>query len=111
MGPSGPVTLNGGTLQWGSSFALDSARTITVGASGGTIDTNGNDVGLGTGYNAAIGGSGTLTKTGAGVYVCIDNPSWTGKLTVKGPMGRRGWKGASWRRASKRRRSRASSPA
>ncbi len=31
--------------------------------------------------------------------------------SVKGPMGRRGWKGASCRRASRRRRSRVSSPA
>ncbi|GHU28803.1 hypothetical protein FACS189497_05200 [Betaproteobacteria bacterium] len=63
FGTTGAITLNGGGLQWASSTTTDiSSRLATLGASGGTFDTNGNSVTFTTGFS----GTGGLTKTGAG---------------------------------------------
>ena len=52
---TGAITLNGGGLQWASGNTLDiSSRLAALGASGGTFDTNGNNVTLDL---AAIGGT------------------------------------------------------
>jgi hypothetical protein len=63
---TGDITLNDGTLMWetyGSPNTDDiSSQLQPIGAGGGTLDTNGNDVTLAD----AFGGSGPLIKTGAG---------------------------------------------
>ena len=63
---AGGVTLNGGTLQFtgsGAFIAVAAARTITLGSSGGTIDTSGFGPGSGnqTSIAANITGTGPLT--------------------------------------------------
>lgn len=57
---AGNVTLDGGTLRAGA--ALSSARTLVIGAGGGTLDTGANAVAL----SGVLGGAGLLTKTGTG---------------------------------------------
>ncbi|PTX94009.1 hypothetical protein DB345_20820 [Spartobacteria bacterium LR76] len=76
---SGNITLNGGGLQWAAATTDDvSARLNAIGASGGTFDTNGNDVTLAT----ALTGSGALTKAGGGVLAITADGSYSGKLTI-----------------------------
>ena len=57
------VTLNGGGLQWATGNTLDiSSKLAPLGAAGGILDTNGNNVTLAS----AITGSGGLAKQGLG---------------------------------------------
>ena len=74
---AGGLTFNGGTLQYGAGFA--SARTVTIGAGDGTIDTNGNIATL----SGPITGAGTLTKAGTGTLILTGNSnSFSGTTTV-----------------------------
>src|SRR5262249_6802554 len=74
------ITLNGGGLQWATGNTLDiSSRLTALGASGGTFDTNGNDVTFGTGLSG-----GSLTKTGAGTLTLGTANTYTGGTTVNG---------------------------
>ena len=73
---SGGLTFTGGTLQATSAFTID--RSVTVGAGGGTFDTNGNDLRV----SRAIGGSGGLTKTGPGILTLSGANSYTGGTFV-----------------------------
>jgi autotransporter-associated beta strand protein len=60
---SGKVTFNGGGLQWTPGNTTDiSPQLNAIGAGGGTVDLNGNDVTFGT----ALSGGGALTKIGNG---------------------------------------------
>src|SRR5262249_17522477 len=60
---TGAITLNGGGLQWATGNTLDiSSRLAPLGVSGGTFDTNGNNVTLAS----VIGGTGNLVKSGGG---------------------------------------------
>jgi autotransporter-associated beta strand protein len=74
------LNLNGGTLQFAaaSAFNLTTNRGITLGASGGTIDTNG----VSTLYAGVMTGTGGFTKTGAGSLYLTGYNSFTGKVTV-----------------------------
>jgi outer membrane autotransporter protein len=74
--PSGAVTFNGGTLQFGS--ALSSARAMTVNANGGVIDTQGNTDTL----SGVISGSGALTKIGSGALVLTGANAYAGGTTI-----------------------------
>jgi len=86
----GGLTLNGGTLQYATSFSgngsgdLTSIGTagVTIASGGGTIDTNGNSVT----YAGSIGngGSGALTKTGAGTLTLSSASTYTGGTTISG---------------------------
>jgi autotransporter-associated beta strand protein len=86
---AGNITLNGGTLQFGASFDISNNRGITLGAGGGTIDTQ--SFSNPSGYNATAGGftgSGDLTKLGAGTFFAAAtsgglNTTWKGKLIIK----------------------------
>ncbi len=62
------IWLDGGTLQWGGNYDLNQHRTIVIGNSGGTLDTNGFQITGSTG-NGNVTGPGTLTKTGAGTFL------------------------------------------
>ena len=76
---AGGVTLNGGTLRLAG--ALTSGRAFTVGASGGTLDTQANAAIL----TGAIGGSGALAKTGTGALTLTGNSApYGGTFTLAG---------------------------
>lgn len=73
---SGGVTLNGGTLRFSS--AASSARGYTAGAMGGTLD-HANALTL----SGAIGGAGTMGKTGVGLLTLTgDSAAFAGTLAV-----------------------------
>ncbi len=77
---SDQLTLNGGTLQTAASFAIDdSNRGITVGASGGTIETN-----SGTTLTAAnaVTINGALSKTGDGTLALNATNTGSGAINV-----------------------------
>lgn len=74
------ITLDGGTLQAGATMTL-SNRGIFMNAAGGTIDTNGYNLTL----NGAIrdsGGSGQLTKTGAGTFLLREVSTYRGPTRI-----------------------------
>jgi fibronectin-binding autotransporter adhesin len=79
------ITFAGGTLQWGSSNTSDPSsggRVISINAGGATLDTNGNNVIIGS----AIGnsGAGTFTKVGAGTLTLSVDNTFTGATSIKG---------------------------
>ena len=77
---SGGLTFDGGALQFLAQFDLSSARTITLNAGGGTIDTNG----FNTAITWAIGGIGGLTKAGAGTLTLTAVNAYQGLTTISG---------------------------
>ena len=82
LGTSGLVTFSGGTLQYTAANATDySPRFSTAARQAYAIDTNGRDVTFATGLTS---GSGTLTKTGAGILTLIASNSYSGGTTVLG---------------------------
>jgi autotransporter-associated beta strand protein len=80
---SGAVVFNSGTLRAQSNQAalLAGFETgdVTIQAGGGSIDSNGYSVGISTG----IGGSGILTKQGAGTLLLAGNNSHAGGTVVR----------------------------
>lgn len=58
------ITLNGGGISSNSGFVLNANRGITLGSAGGTISTISNLT-----YNGKITGTGSLTKTGANMFI------------------------------------------
>ena len=77
------VSINGGTLRYAAGNTEDiSTKTVTVGPSGATIDTNGNDVTLANTIGNA--GTGGFTKSGAGTLTLGGSNSYTGSTTVAG---------------------------
>ena len=81
---TGPLTFNGGTLQFDSSFDLSPSRVITLNAAsggfagGGTFDTNG----FTTTISQVMLGTGGLTKAGAGTLLLANDNTYTGGTTV-----------------------------
>ncbi|EDY17000.1 autotransporter-associated beta strand repeat protein [Chthoniobacter flavus Ellin428] len=75
---TGPVTLNGGGLQWSTLIDI-SSQLAPIGPLGGTFDTNGNSFS----FNNPISGTGTLTKTGDGTLTLNpDSLGFSGGFTV-----------------------------
>jgi autotransporter-associated beta strand protein len=79
----GPITLNGGTFQWGTGITADiSAQGLVVGALGGILDSDGNNVTMAN----PIRGTGTLTvvnSTGSGsINLSANNPVFNGSVAV-----------------------------
>ncbi|MFD0895237.1 autotransporter-associated beta strand repeat-containing protein [Luteolibacter ambystomatis] len=82
---TGAITMGGGGLQWatGSTVDITSGRTVTIGAGGGTFDTNGNNVTLATAFGS--GSSGTFVKNGTGTLtLSANNTNFTGSVVVNG---------------------------
>ncbi|MEQ1754019.1 MAG: autotransporter domain-containing protein [Micropepsaceae bacterium] len=75
---SSGISFNGGTLQLGASFFLNLKPSIVM-AGAGTVDTNG----FSEQFFASISGSGTFTKTGAGVlFLSGSGATHTGAVNV-----------------------------
>jgi outer membrane autotransporter protein len=77
---SGPLSFDGGTLRFGSDFAIAATRAIVLNAGGGTFDTNGFDSTI----SQNITGSGSLTKAGAGALTLTGTNTYTGGTLVNG---------------------------
>jgi fibronectin-binding autotransporter adhesin len=78
---SSAIRFGGGTLQYASGNSTDiSVRPVTFNASGGTIDTVGNDVT----FSNAVGNAGTggLTKTGVGTLTLNGANNYFGNTIV-----------------------------
>ncbi len=73
---AGGLAFNGGTLQFLSGFTT--SRAVTLNAGGGAFDTNGNSATLA----GAIGGSGGLSKIGAGTLTLTGASSYSGATAV-----------------------------
>jgi autotransporter-associated beta strand protein len=74
--PAGPLTFGGGTLQ--ATGTITSSRGVTLNASGGRIDTNGNNVTL----SAAITGAGGLTQVSTGTLTLGGTDTYAGTTAV-----------------------------
>ncbi|QGW82579.1 autotransporter-associated beta strand repeat-containing protein [Variovorax paradoxus] len=74
---SGGLTLDGGALRNSAGFA--SARAVTLGTNGGTFDTQANLTLSGT-----IGGTGSLTKTGADTLTLTGSNTYMGGTSING---------------------------
>lgn len=89
LGNSGAVTVNGGTLKWASGNSQDLSGRLSLGASGATFDTNGNNVVMSNANTAGGGvnkiGNGTLTLSAANTYTGATHVSG-GKLVVNGAL-------------------------
>ncbi len=78
---TGAILVDGGTLRTTNTFAITATRTVTMGTSGGTLETAPSTT---LTYAGAIAGSGTLTKEGTGTFVTGGTGfnTWTGPLVV-----------------------------
>nr|WP_245430329.1 autotransporter outer membrane beta-barrel domain-containing protein [Rhizobium tropici] len=76
---TGTLALNGAALQTTASFT--SARTATLNAGGGIFDTDNLTT---LTLNGAIGGTGALTKGGAGTLALAADNSYAGGTTIAG---------------------------
>jgi outer membrane autotransporter protein len=75
----GRIALNGGGLQWVSGNIADiSAQLAPIGAGGAIFDTNGNNVS----FASPVGGTGGLTKAGAGRLTLMAANTYTGATMV-----------------------------
>jgi len=76
---TGGVIMDGGTLLAGAA-GLSVANALTLDASGGTVDTDGNNATLA----GAISGTGGLTKTGTGSLTLTGTNTYSGNTMVNG---------------------------
>jgi autotransporter-associated beta strand protein len=81
LATTGAITFTGNSiLKYGASTTTDlSSRLAINNGITGTIDTNGNNVTLATGFGAS--GSGSLTKIGAGTLTLSGSNTYTGATT------------------------------
>ena len=79
--PTGPLMLTGGTFQASSGFTLSSSRAVTLGSATIEVDS-GTLIYRGAMANPA-GGSGSLTKIGAGVLQLDGNNTFTGPTIIQ----------------------------
>ncbi|WP_439710821.1 autotransporter-associated beta strand repeat-containing protein [Brucella anthropi] len=79
---TGGLTFNGGTLQITGTTYTSTARGITWGAGGGTLDINA----AGNTFTVAqnLGAGGALTKIGAGTLVLSGTNQYTGGTSING---------------------------
>src|SRR5439155_1666269 len=75
---SNVLNFNGGTLKTTADF--DTARSVTLSAGGGTVDTaTSTDT-----FSGVVGGSGNLTKAGAGVLALTNTNTYSGSTNING---------------------------
>jgi fibronectin-binding autotransporter adhesin len=72
-----PLAFNGGTLR--NTGAFSTVRAVTLNQGGGTFDTQAN-----LGLTGAIGGAGSLTKTGTGILTLSGTNTYAGGTSVTG---------------------------
>jgi autotransporter-associated beta strand protein len=79
--PTTNITFNGGTLVTSASFTLSTNRSVSLGASGGTIAVGS---GFTTTYSGVISGAsgGTFTASGLGTLVLGGTNTFTGSTTI-----------------------------
>jgi autotransporter-associated beta strand protein len=78
---SGPITFDGGTLQYAAGNTADiSSRTVTFDADGAIIDTGLNSVTFAN--PLGNGGSGGLTKTGTGTLTLLGDETYAGDTLI-----------------------------
>ena len=78
---TGPISIDGGGLQWATGNAADiSSQLAAFGTGGATFDTNGNNVTLAS----ALSGPGGLTKVGAGTMTLSGINTYQGGTTING---------------------------
>ncbi len=82
LGNGTAINFNGGTLRYGSGNVDISARLVTLGTGGGTIDTNGNNVTFANGIGNS--GAGNFTKDGSGTLTLGGLNSYTGVTVLNG---------------------------
>ena len=76
---TGSLVLNGGSLFSTSNMTLNSDRGISLGASGGTIETESSTT---LTYGGIIADSGAFTKSGAGTLLLSGANTYTGLTTI-----------------------------
>ena len=77
--PSGDVTINGGTLRNNTGGTLIVSNAVTIGSSGGTVDTNSQATNL----TGAVSGVGGLTVTGGGTLALTGPATYTGPTSIQ----------------------------
>ncbi len=83
LGNNAALNLSGGAVvryAAGMTNDLSTAKTVTLGAGGGGIDTNGNNVT----FNTSLPGTGGLVKAGAGTLTLAVPNAYTGATTIRG---------------------------
>ncbi|HDS1139948.1 TPA: autotransporter outer membrane beta-barrel domain-containing protein [Stenotrophomonas maltophilia] len=75
---AGALTFDGGTLQLGAAFNPSAARSITIAAGGGSIDTQG----FSSTFGNTLSGPGALDKLGGGTLVLTANSTYAGGTTI-----------------------------
>ena len=82
LGPSGTISFGGGTLQFSSANTTDySSRFSTAPGQAYSLDTNGQNVTVGTALSSS---GGSLTKLGLGTLTLTGNNSFSGDTTIAG---------------------------
>ncbi len=80
---TGALTLANSSLVWATGNTEDiSSRSVSIGGTSVTLDTNGNNVVLANAIGAA--GEGGLVKNGAGRLTLASDPTFTGSTTISG---------------------------
>jgi outer membrane autotransporter protein len=80
---TGPITLNGGGLQWAPGTTTDvSGKLAPFGPNGATFDTNGNNVALA----GPLSGPGSLIKAGAGILILSGTNTYSGGTLITGGL-------------------------
>lgn len=74
------ITFTGGTLQTNANLTISPSRSILLGAGGGTIDTQANEVS----YSGAVTGTTALTKAGSGLLALNVSSINSGGAVIKG---------------------------
>src|SRR5690606_12921606 len=72
------IAFDGGTLQFAGAMSTTATRTMTLGAGGGAVDTNGFAVTVAN----AIDGAGALTKRGADVLALSGANTYSGGTII-----------------------------
>ena len=82
LGTTGAITMNGGTLQWNGTNTQDiSARLTMLVGKTAILDTDGNNVTLGTSFGGGLA-TGGLVKNGTGILTLTTNENFSGGVTV-----------------------------